>query len=143
MPLLAIYLIRASLIYLAIGFTLGGLLLSHKATGLFPSLWLVLPIHVEVLMFGWIIQFVMGVSFWILPRFSSGPARGNEKLMWASFLLLNSGIGLVCFNVFPGTPPLCGFLGRLLEVSAVGSYVRHAWPRIKPFAENLFRSQKS
>jgi hypothetical protein len=41
------------------------------------ALWMLLPFHVEFELLGEIVQLVMGVFFWILPRFSNSPMRGN------------------------------------------------------------------
>jgi hypothetical protein len=47
MPRLSIYFIRASLIYLPLGFTFGALLLAKKGLMLSPEIWVLLPIHIE------------------------------------------------------------------------------------------------
>jgi len=45
-----------------------------------------LPIHIEVLIFGWIIQFTLGTAYWILPRFLQAPQRDPQCLLilWCS-----------------------------------------------------------
>ena len=42
MPRLSVYLVRASLIYLILGFTLGGLLLANKGVMISPLIWAML-----------------------------------------------------------------------------------------------------
>ena len=69
MPRLSIWYIRASLLYLVLGFTLGGLLLFNKGIPLDPRIWILLPAHIESVLFGWTVQLVMGMAFWILPDF--------------------------------------------------------------------------
>src|SRR3972149_7028923 len=78
MPRLSRLAIRAALVYLLLGFTFGVLMLLNKGTPLASWAWRLLPAHVEFLLIGWTAQFILGVGFWILPRFSRGPARGNQ-----------------------------------------------------------------
>ncbi len=130
MPRLSCWFIRTSLVYLLIGFTLGGSLLIHKGIPLHPALWRVLPAHIEFVLLGWIVQLAMGVAFWILPRF--GSSRGNETVAWWSYGLLNVGIWLVVGGTTLGGPSALAFLGRLAEMGAVIAFAWHAWPRIKP-----------
>ena len=67
MPKLTIWFIRTALIYLLLGFTVGGVLLTQKGINLFPKIWILLPVHIEWMFIGWIFQLAMGVAFWILP----------------------------------------------------------------------------
>src|SRR5574341_695886 len=92
MPLLRVFFIRTALIYLSLGFTIGGLMLFNKGLTIMPAVWNLLPAHIEFLLIGWIIQLILGVVFWILPRFSQGPPRGKEEIAWLSYLLINAGI---------------------------------------------------
>lgn len=130
MPRLSCWFIRAALLHLFLGFTFGGLLLFHKGVPLYPALWRFLPAHIEFLFFGWTVQLVMGIGFWIFPRFRR--SRGNEKLAWLAFGLLNLGVGLVALATLFTLPPLVSFLGRLAEAGAAIAFAWHAWPRLKP-----------
>ena len=130
MPRLSVWFIRAALLYLAIGATFGGLILYHKGIPLHPLLWRLLPAHIEFLLFGWVVQLIMGVGFWIFPRFWR--SRGNEKPAWAAFGLLNVGILLAGVGPTLGGPVWFIFAGRLAETAAAAAFVLHAWPRIKP-----------
>lgn len=132
MPRLSCWLIRASLLYLALGFSLGALLLFHKAIPVHAILWRVLPAHIEFLLMGWTLQLAMGVAFWILPRFLQGPERGNTVAVWVAFSLLNVGVLLVGVGWTVGAPALIPFLGRLAEAGAAVAFAVHAWPRVKP-----------
>lgn len=130
MPRLSIWFIRTALVYLAAGVTMGGLILAHKGIPLHPLLWRLLPLHIEFLLFGWIVQLAMGVGFWIFPRFWR--SRGNEKPAWLAFWLLNAGIWLAAVRPLVGLAAGVISLGRLLQAAAVIAFVTHAWPRIKP-----------
>jgi len=130
MPRLSCWFIRSALLYFALGFTLGGLILFHKGVPLHPLLWQLLPAHIEFLLFGWTVQLVMGVGFWIFPRFRR--SRGNEKLAWLAFGLLNLGAWLVGLGPFVSAFAVIPLLGRLAETGAIIAFTVHAWPRIKP-----------
>ena len=118
------------MIYLAIGFTLGGLLLFHKGVALYATLWRGLPVHIELLLLGWTAQLAMGVGFWILPRIRGG--RGHEKPAWLAFVLLNVGIWCVGLGTPLRAPSAILLLGRLAEGLAVMAFAAHAWARVKP-----------
>jgi len=130
MPRLSAWFIRAALLYLAAGATVGALILAHKGVPLHPLLWRLLPAHIEFLLFGWAAQLIMGVGFWIFPRFWR--SRGNETPAWAAFGLLNVGIWLAGVGPVLGGPVWFIFAGRLVETGAVVAFALHAWPRIKP-----------
>ncbi|MCB0080550.1 MAG: hypothetical protein KDE47_06455 [Caldilineaceae bacterium] len=132
MPRLSIWIIRAALTHLLLGFTIGALLLANKGFPFSPMLWRLLPAHMELLLLGWTLQLALGVAFWILPRFYT--ERPRAWLAWLTLLLLNSGVVLVALALFfPATWQLT-LVGRLAEVGGVFAFVLHAWPRVKAMA---------
>jgi hypothetical protein len=135
MPRLSVWFIRAALVYLALGFTIGGLLLFNKGVPIHPYLWQLLPAHIEFLMVGWIVQLVMGVSFWILPRFTRQPKRGNIRLAWLAFILVNLGVWISGMGPLLLQVPWASAAGRSAEAAAALAYLLHAWPRVKPFGK--------
>jgi hypothetical protein len=135
MPKLSIWFIRTALIYLFLGLTIGALLLIQKGLGFFAEIWILLPIHIEWMFFGWIFQLIIGSAFWILPRFSQSPFRGNETLVYIAYFVLNLGILFVVFVSYFQFDPLFTVLGRILEATAVILFAIHAWPRIRAFSE--------
>jgi len=130
MPRLSAWFIRAALLYLLLGFTIGMLLLWNKGRPLHPALWQLLPAHIEFLLLGWTVQLVIGVAYWILPRFRT--KRRKTELVWASFGLLNSGIWLVALSGYIDATGVARLIGRFLEAGAVGAFAVHAWYRVKP-----------
>jgi hypothetical protein len=86
--------------------------------------------HIEFLLFGWTLQLVMGVGFWIFPRFRG--SRGNEQPAWLAFGLLNAGVWLAGLGPILATPALILLLGRLAEVGAVAAFAAHTRSRLKP-----------
>ena len=77
MPRLSVLFVRAALVYLAIGLTVGMLLLWNKGMPISPYIWLLLPSHIEFLLIGWIVQLALGVAFWILPRWQTSGRRAK------------------------------------------------------------------
>jgi hypothetical protein len=128
--------IRAALAYLATGFLVGALLLIQRAVPLRNWLHRLVPLHIEYLLLGCLVQLALGVAFWILPRFRSGAERGQEAPAWVAFALLNLGIQTVAIGGAAGAPSTLGLLGRCVEGLAAGAFALHAWPRVK-----LFRSE--
>src|SRR5512146_1379007 len=131
MPRQTVWFIRASLIYLLVGFTIGALILAQKGRPYDASVWLLLPIHIEFLLAGWLLQLVLGMAFWIFPRFGTGPARGRERWIWASFILLSLGMLFVVLQLWL---PAALLIGRLAEAAGIVIYIAGAWPRVKPLA---------
>jgi len=131
MPRLSARFVRVSMIYLLAGFTLGALMLAQDGISYYPAITAVLPVHIEFLLVGWLVQLAMGVAFWIFPRFGLGlpHSRGNETLIWTSFLLLNAGILTVALELWI---PVALLIGRVLEAGAVIIYAASLWRRVKP-----------
>lgn len=132
MPKLSVWSIRASLIYLALGFTFGGLLLFNKGVPINPMVWNLLPAHIDFLLFGWTVQLVIGVAFWILPRYRQPPKRGDVRVAWASVALLNVGVLSAAFGPLLTSAPGVSLAGKIMEAGAALLFALHAWPRVKP-----------
>lgn len=141
MPRLSRLLIRTALAWLALGYAIGGLLLAQKAYLIAPWLWSLRYTHVHMLLVGWTVQLATGVAFWILPRLDAGGSRGDERVIWWYYGVLNAGVVLAALHdplvalaapdmvIVRGMLPLAG----LLYLIAAGLFVRHAWPRIVAF----------
>lgn len=141
MPKLSVWMVRAALIHMGIGFFFGSLILHHKGIPIYDWTWKLLNPHIEVMIFGWTMQFVMGMAFWILPRFSVEPRYGNARLGWWSFILLNGSILLAAVGGWFSNNPL-SLVGRLGMLVAVVLFVILMYPRVKPLG-GYAASQKS
>lgn len=131
MPELSVKVIRLSLIYLVLGFTLGALLLVNKATNIDPQIWRLLPVHIEIIVFGWVMHLVMGVAYWSFPRFFEMPKRGNALFNWSMIILLNIGIWMTIFGDLAFSSNMLPFIGRILEaIGFVGFFVL-IWQRTR------------
>jgi hypothetical protein len=93
------------------------------------------PTYLHLLVLGWLTQLIFGVALWLFPRHSPGRPRGNERLGWASFFLLN--IGLVLRAIAEPSHALGHRVGALLIVAAVAqllagwAFVLNTWPRVR------------
>lgn len=130
MPTPSRLMIRLSFVYLLLGMVMGALMLIHKAYAIHPAVWMVLPVHIEMTIFGWIIQLTLGTAYWILPRFLEGSARGDSSLAYAMIALLNLGIIFVIADSLLLFALPLDLAGRILELVAVGLFVALHWNRI-------------
>jgi hypothetical protein len=135
MPRLSQLMIRTALVWLALGSTIGGLMLLNKGFPLLPWLWTLRYTHVHLVLVGWMVQLACGVAFWILPRLDAGGSRGDERLVWLCYGALNGGLVLAALH-----DPLRGVLDEraramplvagVLYAAAVALFVAHAARRL-------------
>ncbi len=139
MPHISRVMIRTALLQLALGSTVGGLLLAEKGLRIAPWLWTLRPGHIQILLIGWIVQLACGVAIWILPRFDSAGSRGNLGLAWLCYGTLNAGVAFASLHLPLAT--LLGYgqldwmplLAGLLYAVAVVAAVAQLWRRVLPF----------
>lgn len=142
MPYLSKLFIRFSLIYLVLGGFFGMFVALGKIFD-FPSLrsflQAFLPLHITFMIFGWFMNFIFGVMFWIFPRLQGGVSRGNIKLYSLSFLTLNLGILTYSFShllsFFGGGDPISYRLTLLPSaffVIGVFVFIIAVLPRVRP-----------
>lgn len=120
MPRVSAWLVRSSLAWMAAGVTLGAAMLAAK--GGWPAPWTgsLVRVHREVVLVGWLVQFAVGVGFWVLPPVRSGAVR--ERPAWAVAGLLNGGLLLFVAATLwggGGAGAVVAAGGRALEAAAV------------------------
>lgn len=143
MPKLSVWMVRASLIYMGIGFLFGSLILHHKGIPIYDWTWRLLNPHITLMIFGWTMLFVMGIAFYILPRFSDRKNRyGAEYLGWMSFSVFNGGIIASAFGGWFGNHTFT-LIGTLLLLSGVLLYIGMIWSRVKPIAIQTIPLQRT
>lgn len=133
MPKLSVWLVRAALIQMGIGFLFGSLLLHHKGIPIYGWTWKLLTPHIEIMIFGWTIQFVMGIAYWVLPRFTGARRYGRTWLGWLSFALINLSVLIAGLGGWFDHDALM-IAGRICGLAAILAYLTLIWPRIKPIA---------
>lgn len=131
MPSLSRWAVRASLIHLLFGATVGAILLVDKGVGGWQGASALRVAHADVLLFGWMAQLGIGVAFWILPRFREPPKRGNVRAAQAAVVLINIGVLLVILSAGGLAPAWLLLAGRVSEAAGGAAFGVHAWPRVR------------
>ena len=137
MPRLARWFIKAGLLYFVIALATGVLYQARTEIDLPTWVSTLDPVYVHLLAVGWITQLIIGVAYWMFPKFSKEQPRGSETLGWATFILLNAGLILRIISEPRVTLRAEPDLGWLLAVSAVLQtaagwlFVINTWSRVK------------
>jgi heme/copper-type cytochrome/quinol oxidase subunit 1 len=136
MPALTRWYIKSAFAYLAAALLLA-LVLALPEVNLPTYIQAMNPAFFHLFLVGWVTQMIFGVVYWMFPIITRARPRGNEKLGWTSYFLLNAGLLLrVVGEPLVSTQPQLGF-GWLLAVSALLQwlaavlFVYLSWPRIK------------
>lgn len=95
------------------------------------------PVYFHLFMVGWVTHLIIGIAFWMFPKFTKAQPRGSEQLAWAVYGLLNGGLLLRVIaeplqSVQPG--PLWGWLlvlAATLQWLGGVCFVMNTWPRVK------------
>jgi cbb3-type cytochrome oxidase subunit 1 len=137
MPPLTRLFIKASLLYLVAAF-LTGVLLALRTTTTLPALIGGLsPVYFHLFMVGWVTQLIIGVAYWMFPKWSKPRPRGFDRLALATFWLLN--LGLLLRVIAEPAQTVSGWpgwgwlivLAALLQWLAGLAFVVNTWPRVK------------
>ena len=132
-PRVSVWLIRTSMLHLLSGAIIGAAYLAFKATG--SAAWVVShrAVHVEQMLVGWMVQLVIGVAYWILPRPPAFDAARGARALWVVYGLLNGGLLVAALGGDPHLPGTLAFAGRVAETVAVALFALHAWNRQRPY----------
>lgn len=117
---------RLAHLHLAVGFGAASVLLAAKGLALPAEVWLLRPIHIEVLLVGYFMQLAMGVAVWILPRAGAAPGR----LLYAAAIVLNLGVGVAAAAMVLRQPGMLLAARLAVAVSAV-AFAVHLWQRVR------------
>lgn len=141
MPQITRLFIKTALAYFVAALLLGIGLAARPWLGdsaLLGGLW---PVYWHLFMVGWVTQLIVGIAYWMFPKFSRALPRGNDRLAWTTWALLNAGLLLRV----AGEPMLSADLTpRLLQAARVlvaasallqwaggMAFVANTWPRVK------------
>jgi len=137
MPRLTRWFIKTALVYFVAALIVGGLLLARSAFEWPAGIAALTPVYFHLLMVGWVTQLIFGMLFWMLPKYSKEQPRGNERLAWAAYGLINVGLLLRAIGEpWVTLQPEAG-AGWLLAVSAVlqllggWAFIGNIWLRVK------------
>lgn len=133
MPRPSRWMIRCSFVYLVIGFLIGAGLLVNKAYPVYPEIWTLLVIHIEILIFGWIIQFTLGTAYWILPKSRNMESKYDQLGALIIPISLNLGILLNIGDHLFRISEYAWLVGRSLELFSVLLFIALHWKRVTSF----------
>ena len=136
MPTLTRYFIKAGLIYLIAALSLGAALLGRDFLRLPDVIVRFSPVYIHLLMVGWVLQLIIGVVYWMFPKYSRNNPRGSDQLGWMVFALLNVGLILRAVGeplaANPGPPANWMLaLSALCQLVAGWAFVINTWGRVK------------
>jgi|SRR5690606_16210173 len=137
MPTLSRWFVKAGLVYFVLGLLMAALVVAQPVLNLPPLLGTFRPVYLHLLMVGWITQLIMGVAYWMFPKYSKEKPRGSERLGWFVFIALNLGLILrIVGEPLTTLQPEWG-VGWMLVVSAVlqlaagWAFIANTWGRVK------------
>lgn len=131
MPRLSVWMLRTALLALIAGTALGAWLLATEP-GYDTSRAGFREAHLTLLLFGWLVQFVLGVAYWMLPRYPVSPDRGPVWAGWAAYASFLLGLALSLLDAL-GPGDRLAPAGRVLLAGASFGFVMLLWGRAKPF----------
>lgn len=134
MPDISRVYIRSSLLCLAFGFILGGLIQANNAVFLSPVFWMMKGLHAHLLLYGWFAQVAMGVAFWCLPRLPGG-YRGKPWANWTALILYQIGLAtLAAHNILAAHQvqiPHVTAVAVACLAAGIGLFIINMWPRLR------------
>ena len=130
--------VKAALVWLVAGVVFGGLMLVDRAIPGDWRIWM-MPTHGHMLFVGWLVQFALGIAYWLLPRKRSPelPVGYREQPALIAVGMLNLGLALRVVGEplertgHAGNVSLSLLAGSsILQVAAIVLFVTQLWPRI-------------
>lgn len=137
MPLITRLFIKSSFVYLVAALLTGLLLAAAPRLNLPPIVYTLNPVYFHLFLVGWVTELIIGVAYWMFPKFSREQPRGSAALAWSTYLLLNLGLLLRVVAEPIVTLQSSNFWGGLLVAAALLqwlaalTFVANTWPRIK------------
>lgn len=137
MPTLSRWSIRVAMFYLIAGMLAGTLYWMQVAWSLWSPLATLNPIYIHLLVVGWLTQLIFGVIYWMFPIISKDNPRGDLRLAWAVFILLNVGLllriaGEPWRSVAPNNINSALLVGSaIIQILSGYLLVMVTWPRVR------------
>lgn len=134
MPPLTRWLVKAALLYFLAALLMGAAMQLPLAARV-PLLGVLWPTYLHLLVMGWLTQLIFGVALWLFPRHTAEKPRGDERLGWAAFVLLNAGLVLRLVaeprRALGAHEPWLLFASAVAQLLAAGAFVANVWPRVR------------
>ena len=122
--------LKASLVWLSLGVTVGVAMAVHPAWTIYR------PVHEHMNLLGFVSMMIFGVAYHVIPRFSGQPLWRRPLAVWHAWVA-NAGLALMAIGFVTRvqsslTPAIGGvLLGAGGSLSAIGAYL---------FAYNIWRT---
>ncbi|MBX3084457.1 MAG: DUF2871 family protein [Anaerolineae bacterium] len=137
MPVLTRWTIRTAMIYLIAGLAAGVLYWANVQWQIAPIFGAFSPTYLHMLVIGWLTQLIFGVIYWMFPIIRKDNMRGDPRLAWAVYGLLNVGllVRVVC-EPWRGLDPndvngIGLVVAAVLQVAAGYLFIVVCWPRVR------------
>jgi hypothetical protein len=143
MPTITRFFLKTALLFFVLALLAGVAVMARQVVDLPRFAAGLSPVYFHLFMVGWITQLIIGVAYWMFPRYSQERPRGYESLAWATYALLNLGlvIRIIAEPAQLITPaPAWGWLlatSAVLQWLAGMAFIINTWPRVRP---NLYQS---
>ncbi len=145
MPRLVRWFVKAAFLWLILALALKAASLSSWGSAI-PA---ITPVSWHALFVGWLTQLIFGIAHWMLPTIQGAPKqklRGDERLMWMVFFLLNSGLLMRVLAepmvVRGGSDAFWRWLlltSAWLQWGAAVLFVFNSWRRVRPAIQRGMR----
>ncbi len=139
MPALTRWFIKTSFVYLILALLAGAVLGAQAIWAFSPPTVDLLPPYFHLLAEGWITMLIIGVVFWMFPKYTLERPRRSERLGWSSYILLNLGLLLRVIS-----KPVNEIIGKSASIWAIliliaallqwlggMAFVINSWRRVK------------
>ncbi|HEC23897.1 MAG TPA: hypothetical protein ENI95_13365 [Chloroflexi bacterium] len=137
MPVLARWFVKSALVYFVLALVAGVLSAAGPVLDLPLRIPALGPVYFHLLMVGWVTQLIIGMAYWMFPKYSKERPRGSDALAWATYILLNAGLILrVIGEPLTAASPGSGW-GWLLAASATlqllagWAFIANTWRRVR------------
>jgi hypothetical protein len=137
MPTLTRWFLKASLVFLIAALLAALALAAGAIWDLPPIVGNLGPVYFHLFLVGWVTQLILGVVYWMFPKYSTEKPRGNEALAWGVFVFINIGLVLRVVGEPLNTLNPSTSWGWLLAISALLQwlaglgFVINTWARVK------------
>jgi hypothetical protein len=137
MPPITRIFIKTALLYLVAALLASLLVAGYLPLGL--PVWMagLSPVYFHLFMVGWVTQLIIGVAYWMFPKYTKTQPRGSDRLAWSVYGLLNSGLLLRAVAEPAQSMQPTALWGWALVLAALLQwlggliFVINTWPRVK------------
>ncbi len=137
MPPITRLFVRTSLLFFVAALVIALLVAVAPFVSLPPLFSALTPVFFHLFMVGWVTELIVGVAYWMFPKFTREKPRGSDLLAWITYILLNAGLLMRVVAEPANAVWMSTGWGWLLALSAclqwLGgmAFVLNTWPRIK------------